>query len=289
MKSPESIAAPPQGSLFDDVVYRTARLTKDELEHARQDPKSIAMPLLRLVLADWRIVLKYMTAILGKIEWEFEMPHWGEKPSDVDNSLRKLSPWRRNIPYYQDMIAEAIQRVFPPLYRSGMVGSEHSSPTTSLGRPCLLPDFQRVQQLMDASQRRIETIQSMASNSINIEESRRAVDQNTNLARLTGLATFFIPLNFTSSFLSMSPDFSKATMTIWMFFAIGFPLTAIALVTVDLWSTEGYLRKVWVGTTPRLQPSAVTQQYAKGQTINWQDYNDKSKANGNPRHSVRGG
>lgn len=223
-------------------------MTANDLDRVRDDPRSISVPMFRLVLADWRTVLKYMATMLGKIEWEFENPHWGELPSDIDNSLKKLSPWRRNVPYYQGMIAESIDRVFQvsPDLRARLDPHRPETSRPIAGLDSLLHDFRLVEQLMNASQKRIETIQTTASNSINIEESRRAVQQNQNLARLTFLATLFIPLSFTSSFLSMSPDFMAAKETIWMFFTIGVPLTVIALVTVDLLHPqEGVILRRW--------------------------------------------
>ena len=251
MHAKEAVEAPKRNSLFEDAVYWCARMTKHDIALAREDPKCIALPMYRLVLADWRTVQKYMSTMLGKIEWEFENPHWGEKPSDIDGSLRKLSPWRRNMSYYQGMIADAIHRLFPPELRTPVRG-EYATSNSITGMTSLLHDFRIVQQQMDASQQRIEGIQTMATNSINIEESRRAVQQNKNLARLTFLATIFIPMSFTSSFLSMSPDFLSATETIWIFFAIGIPLTAFALIVVDLsHPQEGIIARKWRAISTR--------------------------------------
>ena len=270
MHATEPVQVPPRTSLFDDVVFWSSRMTKDDLAQIKDDPNCIAVPMLRLVLADWRMVLKYMATVLGKIEWEFENPHWGETPSDIDGSLRKLSPWRRNVPYYQTMITESIERIFSPALRASLTNSKASLPTPRSGVASLLVDFHCVQRLMDASQQRIGTIQTMATNAINIEESRRAVQQNKNLARLTFLATIFIPLNFTTSFLSMSPNFSAAKTTIWMFFLIGLPLTAFALVAVDLCHPqEGVLERWWRRLVParKEQSEQVSQKVELGKTI----------------------
>jgi hypothetical protein len=256
MKDPAPAEPPQHKTLFEDAVYWSSKMktSKEDLDLLRQEPKRIAIPVIRLVLADWRTVLKYMTTMLGKIEWEFENPHWGERPSEIDTSLKKIVPWKRNIHYYKAMVGEAIERLFPPEVRNRFVdvSSTSNSGLSSVSDPNaasksktgllpLLPDFRIVQNLMDASQQRIEVIQTSASNSINIEESRRAVKQNKNLARLTFLATIFIPLNFTSSFLSMSPNFAgfkNNYKTIWIFFAIGVPLTLLALLVVDLTHPE---------------------------------------------------
>jgi len=251
-----------------------------------KEPRYIASPLIRIVLAEWRTVLKYMSTMLNKIEWEFTNPHWGEKPSDVDSSLQKLAPWRRNVPAYQAMISEVIDRLFPPSMRSQarFYLEKSEAPQGADGIFSLFHDFRLVQRQLDNSQKRIERIQTTATNAINIEESRRAVEQNRiavqqnrSLARLTFLATVFIPLSFTSSFLSMSPDFSSATDTIWMFFAIGVPLTLIALMAVDLSNPqEGFLRRTWrtlkageVETPQPRSPLQASERVDIGRTIPW--------------------
>jgi len=212
---------PERQNLFDDVVYWSRRMTHD-LEAVDSDPAILALPMCKLVIADWKTMLKHMTTMLGKIEWEFENPHWGT-PSDNAKLIKKLSPWRRNVGYYQAWIAEAIARLSPP--QTGL-GSLHT-------------DFGSVQQEMKNIQLRIERIQVMATNAINAEEGRLTANQNSQFARLTLLATIFLPLNFTSSFLSISPDFFLATNTIWLFFAIGVTMTLTVLLIVDLTRPEG--------------------------------------------------
>ena len=250
-------------------------MSSQDLAFVRDNPRCIALPMLRLVLADWRTVLKYMTTMLGKIEWGFENPHWGDAPNDnIDKSLHKLSPWRRNVPYYQAMIAEAIDRIFPLELRAKFAANEICASTVNTGMLSLLPDFRHVQQLMDGSQQRIGTIQTIATNSINIEESRRAVLQNGHLARLTILATIFIPLSFTSSFLSMSADFGAAAETMKLFFKIGVPLTVFALITIALShpqassfiSTWRPMRK---NKTQPAQTYLSTEPVPLGRTIKW--------------------
>ncbi|KXL49486.1 MAG: hypothetical protein FE78DRAFT_534213 [Acidomyces sp. 'richmondensis'] len=234
MNSEDDVKAPSRVSLFEDVIFWSSRMTDSDLQLAREDPKCIAIPMIRLVLADWRTVLKYMTTIFGKIEWEIEKPHWGEVPNKVDKTLQKLSPWKRNIHYYKAMIGDAINRIFPPKFRNQMNLGSPISPPEGTGLLDLLHDFRIVQNQMEFSQQRIESIQFTATNAINIEEARRAVQQNKHLARLTFLATAFLPLNFTSSFLSMSPNFNASNGPVWLFFAIGLPLMILALLAVDL-------------------------------------------------------
>ncbi|KAH0424325.1 hypothetical protein CcaCcLH18_11615 [Colletotrichum camelliae] len=257
----QPVDAPPQGTVYQDVVYWSQRMSAQELDLVRKDERNIALGMYRLIIVDWLRALKYVTTTLTKIEWEFEKPHWDDNFGNIDKILTKLSPWRRNIGYYQAMISEAIARLFPPeihapirgVQPGGAIIEMNNGPPQPIaeednhGIRALWTDFRNLKQQMNESQARIRTIENIAMNGINAEEARRAVKQNKNLTRLTGLATIFIPLNFTSSFLSISPDFSTAKDSFWLFFAIGIPLTLTALLIVDLShpNRNGFLVKTW--------------------------------------------
>ncbi|KAF3807717.1 hypothetical protein GCG54_00007450 [Colletotrichum gloeosporioides] len=260
--------APPQGTLYEDVVYWSQRMAAHELDLVRKDERNIALGMYRLIIVDWLRALKYVTVTLTKIEWEFERPYWADNISNIDNIIKKLSPWRRNIGYYQAMISDAIARLFPPEIHAPIGGMQPSGAIIEMdnlppqpiaeednrGIRALWTDFRNLKQLMTESQARIRTIENIAVNGVNTEDAKRAVQQkNGHLTRLTGLATIFIPLNFTSSLLSISPDFSAATMSFWLFFAIGIPLTLTALLIVDVShpNRRGFLVKTWrqLGTT----------------------------------------
>lgn len=259
----EDLDAPGRTTLFEDIIYWGRKMTSDDLKLVLQDERCIAMSMYKMVLSDWLTVLKYMTTMLGILEWEFAKPHWGEKTSDIDSLLKRLAPWRRNAGYYEAMIGEAIACLFshsvrPPLHSSHASGgvteahlqhllTGHHCSKSCTGIDSLWTDFQNVKLQMEEVKARIKRIEATATNAINIEESRRAVKQNKNLARLTFLATTFIPLNFTTSFLSMSPDFASAKQTIWLFFVLGVPLTFVAFIIVDLTHPEkdGYIHKYW--------------------------------------------
>lgn len=284
-------------TLFEEVIYWSRKLSPVELESIQADPRCLAIPMIKLVIADWLAVSKYMTTRLGIIEWEIEEPHWGENPREMDILMKKLAPWRRNIGYYQTMVNEAIARLFPSLSQTPLdmaaltdpLGNAalSSSPRGSDSRSQLLslwPDFKIVKQNMADCHARIMSIQNTATNAINIEESRRAITQNNNalkqnkeLGRLTFLATIFIPLNFTSSFLSMSPDFFNATRTVWLFFVLGVPITLTALIVVDLNRSEentSICKKLWrklYTNTERDENTAAEARpnLGRGATIPW--------------------
>ncbi|EME76916.1 uncharacterized protein MYCFIDRAFT_212752 [Pseudocercospora fijiensis CIRAD86] len=200
----------------------------------------MAISMLKFIVADWLILIKYMATMLSLIEWSFERPtdSRGDIIAGMENQLRKLSPWRRNFVYYETMIAESIAQLFPSEF-------EKSSDPTNIdckidglklsGLHALYADFKNVERLMKEAKSRLQSMEIKFSSAISFADSRRAdssMKQNRSLGRITILATVFLPLNFASSFLSMSPDFSANTDTFWLFFALGIPLTLIVVVFV---------------------------------------------------------
>ena len=111
----------------------------------------------RLVLSDWYHVLQYVTAQLGQIEWEIENPVLRKKSSDIDATMKKLHPWRRNVSLYRAMIAQSINRLFS---KEMLQQYETSKSDPDHGLLALLHDFQMVLQEIDNIQARIERIVS---------------------------------------------------------------------------------------------------------------------------------
>ena len=129
------------------------------------------------------------------------------------------------------MVAHSIDRIFSAEMQRK---EEQKIPDQDHGLPALLRDFHIVLEEIDSIQARIERIVSVAAALLSIEEGRRAMDKNSNVARLTYLATIFIPLSFVSGFLSVEPNISKLKQTFWIFFAIAirkFPSHDLTLET----------------------------------------------------------
>ena len=240
MSTTNTLAAPPRMSLYDDVVYWMCQLSGGEVAEVVKDPRAFAIPALRLLLSDWHDVIQYMTTQIAQIEWQIELPDWGRSSRYVDDKImRKLHPWRRNISLYRSMITDAIHRLYPE-----QAQSQSSPADIDHSLQSLLPDFQSILDDLDTIQTHIAQLVSVATAFQSQDESRRAMDQNNNVARLTYLATLFIPLSFVSGFLSMVPDVSELRQTFWVFFVIAIPLTAVALVAADFLGLRKKLSQV---------------------------------------------
>lgn len=129
------------------------------------------------------------------------------------------------MPLYDSMILETINTLF------GDAGQSSGQPSNNL--TATKRDFQLLHSRMEGLQNRIERIVAVTTAVMSIEESRRALDQNRNLARLTYLAVIFIPMSFVSSLFSMTDDLSTLKATFWVYFTVAIPLSIIALGVAD--------------------------------------------------------
>jgi hypothetical protein len=86
---------------------------------------------------------------------------------------------------------------------------------------------------------------NLAMNKAAIEESRKAIEQSERLKKLTLLATFFIPLTFSSSLFGMNIDLlGQNGVRFWWFFVLCIPITMSAYV-LYLWDLQ-ILKRCWV-------------------------------------------
>ena len=221
MRNSGSSPGPPRTSAFDDLVYWSRRLSKEEIASIKMDPRVLGLKAYTIVCAEWRSLIQYIDTRLSQIEWEVEAPDAHDNARDLNASLQKLHPWRRSVPAYYQLVAETIDRIFP---------EEDNLTANTNGLSVLLPDFQIVLRKISALEARVERIVNVATAIINIDEARRSVEQNRNFGRLTYLAVVFVPASFISSFLSMAPDVSSLAQTFWIYATIAIPLTAIALL-----------------------------------------------------------
>ncbi|CAG8957248.1 hypothetical protein HYFRA_00009450 [Hymenoscyphus fraxineus] len=78
-------------------------------------------------------------------------------------------------------------------------------------------------------QQQIDRLTSVVTAIISMLDSQRSREDNKNVARLTWLATFFIPLSFVASLFSMTEDISSIRGTIKWYFATSLPLALLSL------------------------------------------------------------
>ncbi|KAH7342986.1 hypothetical protein BKA65DRAFT_431202 [Rhexocercosporidium sp. MPI-PUGE-AT-0058] len=235
---------PHRKSFFEDFIYWAKKTPSSQV--INPSPTSTAnthMPmqtLLYLICSEWLTISDYIRTRIGIIEWEISNPdHFLSKDFGIDDALKKLHVWRRLVPLYREMLTDSLQRVFrtPVHDTSTTVTINNTSTPLSPLPPSLAPtsthpiqsDFSRALSYMEEYQQRIDRLTSVVTAIISIEDSRRSQDDNRNVARLTWLATFFIPLSYIASLFSMQEDLSTLGRTMRVYFATAVPVAAFAM------------------------------------------------------------
>lgn len=228
-------------SLYEKLIHSAQR--PQSLRFATTDTQSFphlpVLALLRLVASEWLIISEYIKTRLGQIEWEIYYPeHFLERGGIVDTPLRNLHAWRRLVPLYQEMLTESLQNVFrAPFHPVGDIdspntmappagSSSQTSPTVDEG---MKGDFARTLEYMEKYLLQIDRLSALAPAIITISDIRDTKVENRNLARLTWLATFFIPLTFVTGLFSMTEDVRGLRETFKWFAAIGIPVAFISI------------------------------------------------------------
>jgi Mg2+ and Co2+ transporter CorA len=107
-------------------------------------------------------------------------------------------------------------------------------------------DFLLIQSQLEEYQKRIDQLTSVVTAAISIEDSRRGLQNNHNIGRLTWLATLFIPLSLIAGVLSMQSNVSEISgKTFVVYFATSLPLAivvAVAAFTLSLSRSQTKIR-----------------------------------------------
>lgn len=156
---------------------------------------------------------------------------------------------------HENMVQQRENRRSAMMARGGRPGHATVGPTSALddlmNRDCInayKQDYSIVLTQMEECQSRIDRLTEVLTAVINMEDSRRGYKDNKNLQWLTWLATFFIPLSFVATMLSMTTDslssLSEATV-LWA--EVSIPSGLVIILFVGAMSIAKFRR--WVRKT----------------------------------------
>jgi Mg2+ and Co2+ transporter CorA len=221
MHSGDYPQGPPRISLFSGFLYWAKRMKNQDIISLQQDPRILMQTMLCLVCAEWLTVINYVSTRLSQIEWELANPEFCQPVKRLGATLEKLHPWRQRIPSFKKIASGSLESVFAASRTHSALLEDHLLAHRG--------DFRGICTEFQELQTRTETIVTVATAMIGIEESQRAMDQNRNFARLTYLAVVFVPLQFVTGFFSMTPDLEQLKTMFWVYFVVAIPLTILAL------------------------------------------------------------
>jgi Mg2+ and Co2+ transporter CorA len=227
----------------------------------------LAKPALYTICAEWLVMCDYVKTRLSQIERELEMPRLFRSKGDaIEASLKRLHTWRRQIPIFKEMVTETLQYALPAAARLAASSSPAASRSTAPNSPMsafsnrslvidtdisinfedftgyedIAPDFLRISKAIDVLQERVDRLTDIVTSEINIEDSRRGLVENHNMARLTWLATVFIPLSFISSMYSMNEDITSLKTTYGWYWLTAVPFTLSVMLIGWMVGTESW-------------------------------------------------
>ncbi|KAF2854724.1 hypothetical protein T440DRAFT_464872 [Plenodomus tracheiphilus IPT5] len=263
-------------SWFEDICQMTKVFPWFELSEGHPiNAQVLAKPTLYTICAEWLVVCDYVKARLSQIEWELELPRLFRSKGDaIDTSLKRLHTWRRQIPVFREMVTETVAHALPAAARLTTPTSQSSTaPNSPLsvrsmfaeglvinydnadGFEDIIPDFQRVLTIINELQERVDRLTGIVTSEISIEDSRRGLEENHNMARLTWLATVFIPMTFISGLYSMNESVAALKDTYGWYFLTAVPFTLIVMAvgwvagggSVTPWKTTSSKEKGMIG------------------------------------------
>ncbi|KAI0486679.1 hypothetical protein F4859DRAFT_466507 [Xylaria cf. heliscus] len=253
-------SAPPQNdSLFDHFVF-WAQQTNLYPNCPTDDYSKAHIPtqvLLYFVVSEWLTMSDYIKARLNQLDWEIVKPQFfGRGKKGVNDMLEKLHMWRRLVPLYREMVSETIRHL--DQFSGRIQVPMTSCNTADDGKHELISHYKQdlvhIKSQLEEYQNRIDQITSVVTAVISIDNSRRGLQDNRNIGRLTWLATIFIPLSLIAGILSMQSDVTQISRnTFKIYFATSLPLVVViaaaALTLSQTRSVTQYLlqprRAIW--------------------------------------------
>jgi Mg2+ and Co2+ transporter CorA len=125
------------------------------------------------------------------------------------------------------MVSETLGQALPAAKR--LTTAPHDAAAKDEAFADISADFDRILSALNELQGRVDRLTAIVTSEISIEDSRRGLEENHNRARLTWLATTFIPLTFVSGLFSMNEDITQLEATYGWYFAAALPFTMLVL------------------------------------------------------------
>lgn len=229
-------------SWYDDIVQITKLFPWFETtEKRKMDAQVITKPALYTVCAEWLVVCDYIKARLIQIERELELPDVFRTRGDaISFSLKRLHTWRRAVPILIDMVTETLTFSLPIAARltAALVADATYQDATFKHFEDIAPDFTRVLAILTELQDRVDRLSGVVASEMSLEDSRRGLEDSRranmeahNMARVTWLATIFIPMTFISGLYSMNDSVAELKTTYWIYFVTALPFTLVVMGT----------------------------------------------------------
>lgn len=215
-----------QGTWYDDIVEMTVRNPWSEAVCVPSIMKDILImcPSFYTACAEWLVVCSFATKNLVDIEKDLAVKEANiTRETQIDKILNQLRRWRSSLRRWRELVNDTLDQ--------GIITAKE---LTRLDQPNpldeLIPDYKRVLHKLDELGARADEIFDRATAEMQLAAARQSLAESHDLARLSWLATIFIPLTFMTGLFSMNEDIGAMKSTFKIYFEAAMPIAAVALV-----------------------------------------------------------
>jgi Mg2+ and Co2+ transporter CorA len=175
----------------------------------------------------------------------------------IESSLNRLLTWRRLLPVFREMVEETLEQSIPAAVRLTKLASKHDKEAEIFDD--VREDYERVKRLLGELQNRVGRLSDHIDSELSIQNANQSLEENHSLARLSWLATIFIPATFIAGLFSMSNDLTAQLTTFKVYFSVALPTTALIMLFV--WALNSKYWKDWRTKREKnkLEASAATE------------------------------
>jgi Mg2+ and Co2+ transporter CorA len=189
------------------------------------------------ICAEWLNISSYLEKRLISVEILLDKV-WAPK-LQRDNCLQSLYDlgwWRRQLPLCRAMIADMVEQALP---KAAQLTKDMDPSQIADVLEDIMPDIKRILANFDDLQCRLDRLFNRRTNEMQLEAATESLNESHNLARLSWLATIFVPMTFVSGLFSVNADISSLSDSFHTYVSCAIPAAFVALSIAkhgsDMW------------------------------------------------------
>jgi hypothetical protein len=217
------------------------------------DPVMLSCPIALTICAEWLNICEFSNRFLSTIEasldqerlWRtickesnilevLEHVRGTSRESNILGALEPLRGWPEELRLWKVMVTDTVRLALPTAAR---LGSNQSSPESKRLLKETEFEFEQIATAIGELQERVNQILDRGTSEMQLIAARQSLAESHDLARLTWLATIFVPMTFVSGLFSMNDNIGSLVDSFKTFFAVAIPIAVLALVIARFGST----------------------------------------------------
>jgi hypothetical protein len=229
---------PPTKSWFDHIVELTSRYPwfAPTRHTGAVEQLAIVCPAIYAACAEWLSACQLVESGLGDIEAGLRGTRGSARSAtSIDDCLSNAEFFQNKIRSYLKMVGETLDQSLPAAARLTAGTRKTAQKDSTLEN--IIPDFKRVLQHLQELETRVDRLVDRCTGEMQLAAARESLAESHNLARLTWLATIFVPLTFVTGLFSMNADIGSLKDSFKIYFSAAVPVAIVALVTAR-WSAQ---------------------------------------------------